>query len=287
MILLVMQMNKITTLLLALLLLSGCQSNSVTLHAVSADKTMFRNAPTHLHYSESEMEEKLASYEHQEPSEWGEQVTGVLNSFETAKKEIALTFDACGGPHGSSVDDELITYLINEEISSTLFVNGRWIDENPAHFKKLAENPLFEIQNHGTHHLPLSVNGQSAWGIAGTTSVEEVVAEMKMNENKIEEYTGKKPTLFRSGTAYYDEVAVEIAHSLGIQIVNYTILGDAGATFTSEQVKQALLRASPGDIALLHMNQPTSGTADGVQQAIPILQEKGYSFVQLHNQNLQ
>ncbi|WP_240687967.1 polysaccharide deacetylase family protein [Pseudalkalibacillus hwajinpoensis] len=280
-------MYKITALILSILILSGCQYKSVMLHSPSTNKPIIRKIPSDIPYSKTQIAEIMASYDNRKPSEWGERVTGVLNSFETSKKEIALTFDACGGPHGSSVDDELITYLINEKISSTLFVNGRWIDENTTLFKKLADNPLFEIQNHGTHHLPLSVNGQSAWGITGTTSVEEVVAEMKKNENKIAEYTGTKPTLFRSGTAYYDDIAVEIANELGIQIVNYTILGDAGATFTSDEVKQALIKAKPGDIALLHMNQPDSGTADGLQQAVPILQKKGYSFVQLHNQNLQ
>ena len=32
-----------------------------------------------------------------EPVQWGENVTGVVTTFKTSQKEVALTFDACGG----------------------------------------------------------------------------------------------------------------------------------------------------------------------------------------------
>lgn len=275
---------KIAFLLLSFLLISACQQREAQ-HSFSEAAFIERSIP-HLHH-DVPTELILTKYKTLKPNEWGELTTGVQTHFETSGKEIALTFDACGGPHGSNADRELIRFLQNEQIPSTLFINSRWIEENTKLFQQLATDPLFQIENHGTHHQPLSVNGKSAWGISGTESVKEVIAEVKENQEKIEKLTGLKSTLFRSGTAYYDEVAVQIAKDLGIQIVNYTILGDAGATFTSGQVKNALMTAEPGDIALLHINQPKSGTSEGVKQAVPILQEKGFTFVQLHNQNLQ
>lgn len=83
------------------------------------------------------------------------------------------------------------------------------------------------------------------------------------------ELTGRAPRWFRSGTAYVDEVAVGIVRALGLEVVNYDVLGDAGATFTPAQVEQALLGARPGSIALLHLNHPGSGTAAGVAAAVP------------------
>src|SRR5699024_7073493 len=62
-----------------------------------------------------------------EPEEWGENVTGVKTTFQTDKREMALTFDACGGPYGSGYDEELISFLKEENIPATLFVNERWI----------------------------------------------------------------------------------------------------------------------------------------------------------------
>lgn len=220
------------------------------------------------------------------PTEWGENVTGVKTTFVTKQKEIALTFDACGGEHGSAIDEELITFLKAEQIPATLFINYRWIIENEAFFLDLATDPLFQIENHGTSHAPLSVNGGEAWGIAGTNSPEEVLDEIMTNHYKVKELTNKNMTLFRSGTAFYDEVAVEIATELGYQVVNFDVLGDAGATFSIEQVKHALLTAQNGSIVLLHMNQPKSDTAEGVKAAVPLLKELGFKFILLENKRL-
>jgi len=222
-----------------------------------------------------------------EPKEWGESVSGVKTRLKTEERQIALTFDACGGDYGNGYDEELILFLIEEQIPATLFINYRWIDANEDLFMELASNPLFQIENHGTSHAPLSVNGGEAWGIPATESPHEVYDEIMTNHEKVQSLTERKMTLFRSGTAFYDEIAVELANALGYKVVNFDILGDAGATYSSEQVKEALMGAQPGSIALLHMNQPQSETAEGVKQAVPLLQEKGFEFVLLKDSGLE
>lgn len=223
----------------------------------------------------------LQKYHPLTPNEWGEQVTGVKQRLHTDQKVVALTFDACGGPNGNQYDKELVHYLIKNKIPSTLFINSRWIDANRSIFLELANNPLFEIENHGTHHQPLSVNGKSVYGIPGTKNIQEVIDEVLHNHQRITNLTGKSPQYFRSGTAFYDEIAVQIVNDLGMQVVNFDIVGDAGATYTKEQVKASLLQVKPGSIVLLHMNQPASETLEGLAKAIPILKNKGYQFVKL------
>ncbi|HLD23549.1 MAG TPA: polysaccharide deacetylase family protein, partial [Sulfuricurvum sp.] len=145
----------------------------------------------------------LLSLTADEPVQWGENVSGVVTTFQTPKKEIALTFDACGGSFRSSqYDAGLIDFLSENQIAATLFINSRWIHSNPEIFARLAANPLFEIANHGTAHRPLSVNGKSVYNIQGTASAEEVVREINTNGDLIEKLTGKHPLFFRSGTAY-------------------------------------------------------------------------------------
>lgn len=219
--------------------------------------------------------------------EWGENVTGVKTRFRTDKQEVALTFDACGGIHGNGFDESLISFLRAEKVPATLFINERWVVENEDLFLELAADPLFDIENHGTEHAPLSINGGEAWGIPATTSAEEAYQEIMQNHETVKELTEHDMTMFRSGTAYYDEVAVELANALGYEVVNFDVLGDAGATFSSGQVKDALLSAEPGSIALLHMNQPASGTAVGVQEAVPLLREQGFEFVLLRDKELE
>ncbi|MEI3606628.1 polysaccharide deacetylase family protein [Pseudogracilibacillus sp. SE30717A] len=265
----------------SLLIVVGCSEQ------VSHEPADVQEIKTQLQLKETpERDITIADFE-REPSEWGENVTGVKTKFRTDKQEIALTFDACGGPHGSGYDEELISFLRAEHVSATLFVNERWILENEELFLELAADPLFDIENHGTEHAPLSVAGGEAWGITATASAEEAYREIMQNHLRVKELTGHEMTMFRSGTAYYDEVAVELANALGYEVVNFNILGDAGATFSSEKVREALLSSGAGSIALLHMNQPTSGTADGVREAVPLLQEQGYEFILLRDRELE
>jgi peptidoglycan/xylan/chitin deacetylase (PgdA/CDA1 family) len=215
------------------------------------------------------------------PHKWGENIPGVRTHLVTQDKVIALTFDACGGKEGSGYDEKLIDYLIKEQIPATLFVNARWLSANPDMFAKLAGNPLFEIENHGTEHRPLSVNGRAAYGIAGTKDVSDAIREVTGNADEIEKLTGRRPLFFRSGTAFYDDIAVDIAHDLGFQLAGYNVLGDAGATFNTEQVYNALTKARSGSIVLAHMNHPEKDTAEGVMKAIPVMQKAGFRFVLL------
>jgi len=221
------------------------------------------------------------------PTQWGERVTGVRTRLATGEKVIALTLDACGSAKGNGVDATLVAFLIREQVPATLFINGRWIDANPELFRQLAANPLFEIANHGIRHKPASTTGRSVYGIAGTKNVAEVVEEIELNARKIEAISGVRPKLYRSGTAYYDEVAVQIAHELGHDVAGYSLLGDAGATWNATQVKAALLKAVPGDIALLHMNHPEAGTGAGIIAAVPELKKRGFRFVKMSDYPLQ
>lgn len=109
-------------------------------------------------------QELIRKYSGQIPDQWGEEVADVKRKMKTNEKVVALTFDACGGPGGSGYDAKLINYLIKEQIPATLFINSRWIDANTDLFMKLARNPLFEIENHGHLHKPLSVKRQVGMG---------------------------------------------------------------------------------------------------------------------------
>lgn len=223
----------------------------------------------------------VATYQGATPQQWGETVTGVKTHLATQDNIIALTFDACGSKHGMRHDTKITDYLIKEQIPATLFINARWIEPNMAAFLRLSANPLFEIGNHGYQHRPASINGRSVYGIAGTNSVAELVDEIELNARKIESLTGKRPLFYRSGTAYYDEYAVKISESLGSEVAGFSVLGDAGASYSRQQVKQALLSATAGDIIILHMNHPESSTAEGLIDAIPELKRRGFNFVRL------
>ena len=208
---------------------------------------------------------------------------GVGTTFAAGGKQIALTFDACRG----RCDDTLINALDRNGVPAVLFFCGIWIDANPDRAARLAANPLFDIGNHGTRHVPLSVTGRAAYGVAGTRSADEVVDEVWTNHNKITSLTGRAPTWFRPGTAHYDDVAVAIVGELGERPLGFSVNADRGATASAAVVRSSVAGAAPGSIVLAHMNHPESGTAAGIGDAISAMRSTGWEFVSLSGQTVQ
>ena len=66
-----------------------------------------------------------------------------------------------------------------------------------------------------------------------------------------------------------------------MEIGGFSVLGDAGATFSAEKVAHQITNAKSGDIVLLHMNHPESGTREGVKEAVEKLKAQGFRFVRL------
>jgi peptidoglycan/xylan/chitin deacetylase (PgdA/CDA1 family) len=223
----------------------------------------------------------VARFGRLKPHSWGFGGPQVIRGLGTSRRVIALTFDACGGPGGGGYDEALIGFLRRREVPATVFLNSRWIDANPAAFRRLAGEPLFEIANHGTRHLPLSVTGRSAYGIAGTGNAGQVYDEVVGNQVKLTRLLGVPPRFFRAGTAYSDDVAAQIVTAMGDRLVTFSVNGDGGATFSPWQVRSVVTAAPGGSIVLCHMNHPESGTARGIAAAVPGLLASGYRFARL------
>lgn len=227
----------------------------------------------------------VARYAGVAPTSWGLQADGIVQALGTRDPVVALTFDACGGPSptssGCGFDRDLVELLRRLRVKATFFLNSRWIDANPRIADELVADPLFEIGNHGTRHMPLSVTGRSAYGEPGTSSPAEVYDEVAGNHAKLTALLGRPPRFFRSGTAHCDDVAVRICRELGEQVVNFSVNGDAGTTFTPAQVAAALRTVRGGDIVISHVNRPEHASAEGYAAGLPGLLARGLRPVTL------
>ncbi len=222
-------------------------------------------------------EQIVAEFREAKAKQWGWKVTGVVNR--TRHKHVTLTFDACGGATGGSgFDEDLIALLVRLKVPAVLFWNQRWIKANPSIVKDLAKNPLFQIQAHGTRHIPLSISGRSAYSIKGTANVPEIYDELTSGDEWFLKALGRRPEWFRPGTAYCDEIAAAIAVKLRRPIVGFTVNADGGATLTAAEVASELSRVTAGDIVISHMNRPGSGTAKGYAKVLPKLLDSGIRF---------
>lgn len=194
------------------------------------------------------------------------------------QERVALTFDACGGPRGSGYDHKLISTLRKKNVPATLFLNSRWIAAHPHIAADLAADPLFELGNHGWRHRPLTVAGQTAYGIKGTVGPGEAYDEIVRGLHAVAELTGKVPRWYRPGTAWADDVGVAIARRLGLRVVSFSINLDMGATASKKVVVANLQRARRTDITLGHVNQPDGRTAEGLATELPKMIHAGRRF---------
>ena len=200
----------------------------------------------------------------------------------TKDKQIALTFDACGGKYGSGYDKELIDFLVENNIPATLFLTGSWIRANPAIAKQLADIDIFDIENHGLRHKPGTTAGEIIYNIRGCTNVDDLTIEILSNERIIENMTGKRPRYYRSGTAYYDEDGLALIKKLGYKAGGFSLAaGDYSGTISENSIFRNIMKATNGTILLLHMNHPDWNTFEALRRAVPLLKEKGYRFVHL------
>src|SRR5664279_1185066 len=68
-----------------------------------------------------------------------------------SSKKIALTLDACGGKY----DEDLINFLIKNQIPATIFATKKWLVRNPQAVAVIkAHLDLFDVEDHGEKHIP-------------------------------------------------------------------------------------------------------------------------------------
>jgi peptidoglycan/xylan/chitin deacetylase (PgdA/CDA1 family) len=224
-------------------------------------------------------------FAHATPGNWGEFVKGVDEDLVVKNNIVALTFDACGGKNGNEYDSGLIGYLRKEKIPATLFVTGKWIDENYEIFTGLSKDQLFEIENHGFNHRPCAVDGESEYGIKGTADVPDAFDEMEANARKIEKITGRRPKFYRSATAYIDEACAKIASQIGITVISFDILsGDASPYISAQAIEDNVIKhLHSGAIIIMHFNHPNWNTYESLVKIIPRMKTMGYSFAKIED----
>jgi peptidoglycan/xylan/chitin deacetylase (PgdA/CDA1 family) len=199
--------------------------------------------------------------------------------------QVAITLDACGG----GFDADLIATLVRQAVPATVFLTQKWMDRNPVGLAALLAHPeLFDLQDHGTQHVPAVVGaGRRVYGLPGVGSVAQLNAEVSGAAQTIQALTGRKPVYFRGATAVYDEDARRAIQALGYRIAGFSVNADAGATLAQPAIEQRLRQVKAGDVVIAHMNKPAGRTAEAFAAALPELKARGVRFVTLSQAQLQ
>ncbi|TCQ28409.1 polysaccharide deacetylase family protein [Rhizobium sp. PP-CC-3G-465] len=191
---------------------------------------------------------------------------------------VALTFDACMG----LADQRIISVLIENRISATIFITERWLKRNAETFAVFrAHADLFELENHGAMHVPAIDRPVPVYGIASAGSAQAVEAEVMGGANALVASGAPQPHWFRGATAKYTASSIAQIRALGFDVAGYSLNGDDGSLLGAKMATRRIANAHDGDVIISHINQPTHAAGEGVAAGILALKAKGYEFVRL------
>jgi peptidoglycan/xylan/chitin deacetylase (PgdA/CDA1 family) len=197
--------------------------------------------------------------------------TPVIEHGDRLDNRIAFTFDACSTEAPTEYDERIIKTLVDEHVPATIFVGGRWAQDEAPHVRELAANPLFEIGNHTWSHPHLSQ----------LASEKEIRDEIERAQVELATITGAWPALFRPPFGEYDQRVVRVADGLGLRTVMFDVAsGDPGKEVTKEAlVRWVLHQAHAGSIIVMHINHLRFHTAEALPEIIAGLRTRGFTFV--------
>jgi len=187
----------------------------------------------------------------------------ILQRGDTARKEIALTFD--DGPH-PGYTDQLLDVLHACHVPATFFVVGEMAERYPDLVRdEIAAGNT--VGNHTYHHISLiKVNAA------------DDAAEIAACGDVLQQITGKRPYLFRPPGGQSDLFSLDAAEAQGYTTVLWTDdPGDYASPGIDAIVKRTLHCARPGGILLLH--DGIGQTIEALPTIVDALRAKGFTFV--------
>ncbi|MDE3056530.1 MAG: polysaccharide deacetylase family protein [Bacteroidota bacterium] len=188
----------------------------------------------------------------------------------SSEKTIALTFDACSTHAPSRYDERITEVLVKTHTPATIFLGGKWMEDEPAQTKYLSALPFIELENHTFYHPHLT-----------KISNEQIREELRRTQEAMYTLIGRQPTLFRPPYGEYDKRVETIAAALGLTTVEYSLAsGDPDPHFSKEVlIKYVTTMARNGSIIVMHINGRGWHTAEALPEIIARLRARGFTFV--------
>jgi peptidoglycan/xylan/chitin deacetylase (PgdA/CDA1 family) len=189
-----------------------------------------------------------------------------------SSREIALSFDACPTSGRNHFNKTIANTLIQTRTPATIFLSGRWVQEDTAATRLLASDSLIELGNHSFTHPHMT-----------RLPVSEIKRELERTQEIIKNLTGQVPFLFRAPYGELDDTLMSTAKKLGLVTVQFSVeSGDPDTSFTAERlIKWVTREARNGSVIIMHINNRGWHTAQALPTIINDLRGKGYKFVKV------
>lgn len=179
------------------------------------------------------------------------------------EKVVSISFDAAWG---NEQTQNLLDILKENNIKSTFFLVGMWVDKYPDSVKSIFDAG-HDVGNHSsTHpHLPQLTN-------------DKIKSEIDDCNNKIEKITGQRPILFRPPYGDYNNNVVEITNELNMHCIQWDVDSlDWKDPTADEMVKRIKSKIKPGSIILMHNG--AKNTPEALPKIIKAIKEEGFEIV--------
>ncbi len=205
----------------------------------------------------------------------GEARADVILRLPTNERVVALTFDACEQHRPVKLDTGISDYLVAHRIPFTLFLSGRFVEDNADALKALSKLDFVEFENHSWDH-PNRMT---------LLSDDAVRDEILKTDAEIEKLFGRRTAFFRFPAITYNARVLADAEGLGFRVVHYRWeVGDPDPHETADRiVRETLEGVRPGDILINHINGRGWHTAEALPRMIAGLEADGYRFVLLRD----
>lgn len=179
------------------------------------------------------------------------------------EKYVALTFD--DGP-SMNVTPRVLDILQQHDAKATFFMLGSQVEKYPSLAERVAKSG-HEIGNHTDHHMDLTKVGEP-----------QMVQEVQISNQKIQDATGKSPTLIRPPYGAFNSKVEEVARKNGSSLVLWSVDSLDWKSKNAEAIHQVVKKeVVSGSIILLHDVHPT--TAEALPKLLNMLEKEGYHFL--------
>ena len=184
---------------------------------------------------------------------------------DTPDKKVAISFDAAWGADDT---DELLRILRENNVKTTFFMCGYWVDDYPEGVMKIAADG-HDLGNHSATHPHMS-----------TLTKDRIKDELQKTHDKVYELTGAEMELFRPPFGEYTNSVIEAAEESGY----YTIQWDVDSLDWKEfgvdhEINQVLNHKHLGNGSIILFHNDAKYTPAALDTIIKGLKEKGYEIV--------
>ncbi|WP_163971266.1 polysaccharide deacetylase family protein [Oceanobacillus halotolerans] len=156
----------------------------------------------------------------------------------------------------------ILNVLKKHDVKAAFFIEGKWAKEN-SDYVKMIDEQNHVIGNHAYNHPNME-----------RLSKQEVREQLTQTNEIIKAIIGETPKWFAPPSGNYNDQVVDVAYDLKMETILWSVdTIDWKNPSVSVMINRINNKIHPGAMVLMH---PTSSIAQGLEEIIVTIQDKGY-----------